>query len=200
MTSPVQFWFDFASPYSYVAAQRVHGYAERIGAPLDLQPFFLAGLVAEQTGSRESHLVRQPARVQYVLRDVERICAGHRLPWRRPSVFPRKSLLAARVALVGLRHSWGAAFVEAAFRANFQDDRDIGDPEILADLLARLEQDADDVLRAAGSQGTKDLLRERTAAATRVGIFGAPSFIVRGELFFGQDRMDEAFSHYERTS
>jgi 2-hydroxychromene-2-carboxylate isomerase len=88
----------------------------------------------------------------------------------------------------------GAAFHRGVFLANFAEDRDIGDPAVLRDVLSAAGQDADAPLARAVAPDTKQALRDRGAEAALLGIFGAPDFVVDGELFFGQDRLDDALA------
>jgi 2-hydroxychromene-2-carboxylate isomerase len=127
-----------------------------------------------------------------MLRDLERTCAKHGLPFRRPSAVPRNSVPAARVALVADRDGWCPDFTKAVLRANFAEDRDIGDPGVIGAILEGLVQDPDAVLARAVAPDIKGRLREHTEEAQRAGIFGAPSFIARGELFWGNDRLEDA--------
>src|SRR5258706_10349133 len=131
----LQFWFDFASPYSYVAAMRVETECGRAGVQVEYKPFLLGPIFTELLGIKDSPFNLQPVRGRYMWRDVERLCAKHGLPWRRPSVFPRNSLLAARVACAGEREPWLGAFVRGVYRANFAHDLDIADEQIIARVL-----------------------------------------------------------------
>ena len=131
-------------------------------------------------------------------RDLERLCFKYGLVWRRPSVFPRRSVLAARVACVGANEPWEPKFVRAAFRANFAEDRDIADAATLSELLAECGVEWRPTLDRAASPEVRAQLRTNTAEAMQLGIFGAPNFVVRGELFFGQDRLDDALDWASR--
>ncbi|MDY7230244.1 2-hydroxychromene-2-carboxylate isomerase [Hyalangium rubrum] len=190
-----EFWFEFASTYSYVAAMRIEAAAAQAGARILWRPFLLGPLFTEQQGIKDSPFNVHPVRGRYMWRDLERLCAKYALPWRKPSVFPRNSILPSRVALLGAEQPWGPDFVRAVYRANFAEDRDISSPPLIEELLTKAGADARAVLAQAESPDTKLRLREQTALAGKLGIFGAPNFLVRGELFFGQDRMDDALAH-----
>jgi 2-hydroxychromene-2-carboxylate isomerase len=192
MAAPLEFWFDLASTYSYVAALRIEQACAQANVPLVWRPFLLGPIFAQQLGIGDSPFNVNPVRGRYMWRDLERLCAKHGLPWRRPAVFPRNSVLAARVACAGATEGWGPRFVRAAFRANFAEDRDIADPATLSVLLADLAVEPGPTLERAVSPEVRAQLRANTAEAMRIGIFGAPSFVVSGELFFGQDRLEEA--------
>lgn len=195
MNGELEFWFDFASTYSYVAAMRVEAVASQAGARVLWRPFLLGPIFTEQLGIKDSPFNVHPVRGRYMWRDLERLCAKFSLPWRKPSVFPRGSVLPARVALVGAELPWGPDFVRSVFHANFAEDRDISSPALIQELLAKVGADPRAVLALAEAPENKPRLREQTALASRLGIFGAPNFIVRGELFFGQDRLEDALAH-----
>ncbi len=190
--TPIQFWFDFASTYSYVAAMRIEEAAARAGAPLEWRPFLLGPIFTEQLGIKDSPFNVFPARGRYMWRDLERLCGKYGLAWKRPSAFPRNGILAARLGCLAAGEPWLPDFVRGVFRASFAEDRDIAEAGVIGGILAALGQDAPALLARASSPAAKDLLRARTAEASRLGVFGAPDFVVAGELFFGQDRMDDA--------
>jgi 2-hydroxychromene-2-carboxylate isomerase len=198
MAAPLQFWFDLASTYSYVAALRIEQACASTGVPLVWEPFLLGPIFAQQLGINDSPFNANPVRGRYMWRDLERLCAKYGLSWRRPSVFPRNSVLAARVACAGVTEAWGPQFVRAAFRANFAEDRDIADPATLDGLLAELAVEPGPTLERAVSPDVRAQLRANTAGAMQIGIFGAPSFVVSGELFFGQDRLEDALEFASR--
>lgn len=187
----VQFWFELASTYSYLAAMRIAALAEDAGVALEWKPFLLGPIFAGQ-GWNDSPFNVYPAKGRYMWRDMERGCALFGLPFRRPSRFPRGGLLAARVACIGAAEAWGPDFVRAVYSANFAEDREISDEKVIADILSSLEQPAGAVLERAQTPETKQRLRDQTDEAVRLGIFGAPSFVVGGELFWGNDRLEQA--------
>jgi 2-hydroxychromene-2-carboxylate isomerase len=186
----MQFWFDFASSYSYVAALRVEAVCARAGVSLEYKPFLLGPLFEQQLGIRDSPFNVHRERGRYMWRDLERLCEKYDLPWRRPSAFPRSSVLAARIACCA-----GEAMgplVRATFRANFAQDQEIADPAVMRALVEGIGGDGEQALALAGSPEVKAQLRANTSEAQRLGIFGAPDFVAAGELFFGQDRLDDA--------
>jgi 2-hydroxychromene-2-carboxylate isomerase len=190
----IDFWFEFASTYSYVAAMRIEEESSRAGVEVRWKPFLLGPIFSEQLGIRDSPFNANPVRGRYMWRDLERLCQKYAVPWRKPSVFPRNSLLAARVACVlpGAKHE--ANVVREIFRANFSRDEDISDRHVIAAALDRAGVEPDPVLARAGSPEVKQQLRANTDEARAIGIFGAPDFIVDGELFFGQDRLTDAIA------
>jgi len=193
MNTPVlDFWFDFASTYSYPSAMRVRALANQAGVKVNFRPFLL-GPIFKAQGWSTSPFNLYAAKGQNMWRDLERICADMTLPFRRPEPFPQNSLLAARVALVGLREHWGEEFCLEVFCAQFGAGRQIDDAATIAEILKGLNLAAEPVLAAAQSDDNKPRLREQTEEAMRRGLFGAPSFTTAdGELFWGNDRLERA--------
>jgi 2-hydroxychromene-2-carboxylate isomerase len=193
----MQFWFELASTYSYPAAMRVGARAAAANVDLVWRPFLL-GPIFQAQGWNDSPFNVYPVKGRYMWRDLERICRRDGVPFQRPSRFPRPSLIGARVACVGSAESWGPDFVRAVYRANFAEDREIGEPEVVAAILSELGVDANAVLTRAQSAEVKAALRANTEEATALGIFGAPSFVADGELFWGTDRLDDALAWAHR--
>ena len=190
----IEFWFEFASTYSYVGAMRIEQECARAGVALRWRPFLLGPIFTEQLGIQDSPFNVQPARGRYMWRDLERLCRKHGLEWRKPSTFPRRSVLPARVACALEGDPRQGDCVRALFRANFAEDRDIGEPSVVAGALGGCGADAEAVLARAASPEAKAALRANTERARASGIFGAPNCLVGSELFFGQDRIDDAIA------
>jgi 2-hydroxychromene-2-carboxylate isomerase len=193
MADPVlDFWFDFASTYSYLAAARIRPLAAAAKVQVRFRPFLL-GPIFKAQGWTTSPFNLYPAKGRNMWRDLERSCADLQLAFRRPDPFPQNSLLAARVALAGLDQTWGEGFSVAVYHAQFVEDGRIDEPRTLAEILSRLNVDADAALEAAQSDDIKSRLRAEVEAAQRLGVFGAPSFTTGdGELFWGNDRLERA--------
>lgn len=189
----MEFWFDFASNYSYLSMMRIRRLAADAGVQVQLKPFLL-GPIFKTQGWDTSPFVLQKAKGDYVWRDMVRQCAKYGLRWQQPSAFPRNGLLAARVALQGNDMPWLEEFCEQVMQANFADDREIADPVFIAALLDRLGADSAALIAAARSEDCKAALRARTAEAQARGIFGAPTFFVGDEMFWGNDRVDDALA------
>jgi 2-hydroxychromene-2-carboxylate isomerase len=189
--APLVFWYEFASTYSYVAAERVERLAAAADLAVEWRPFLLGPIFGAQ-GWTTSPFNIYPAKGRYMWRDMERLCEADGLPFVRPEIFPQNGLLAARTALVGADEGWIAPFTRAVYRANFAEGADISKAETVARILGALGKDAAAVLERAQSQPVKDRLKANTEAAIAAGIFGAPSFTVGEELFWGNDRLEEA--------
>ncbi|MEW6268627.1 MAG: 2-hydroxychromene-2-carboxylate isomerase [Thermodesulfobacteriota bacterium] len=192
-TPELQFWFEFASTYSYPAAMRVEDAARAAGVTLVWRPFLLGPIFVAQ-GWNDSPFNVYPVKGAYMWRDLARVCAKHGLPLRRPARFPRNSLLAARVALVAAGEGWCGDFTRAVYHANFAEDREIGDQAVIADLLAGLGRRPDEVIARALAPDNKERLKHQNEDAVARGIFGAPSFVTRDELFWGNDRLEDALA------
>lgn len=200
MAQPVlDFWFEFASTYSYPAMMRITSLAKDADVALKFRPFLLGPLFKAQ-GWDTSPFNLYLAKGRNMWRDMERLCEELKLPFRRPEPFPQNSLQAARLALVGLDAQWGKDFCRSVFRAEFAQGRRIDEPAVLSELLAELSVDPNPVLAAARTDAIKAKLRSQTEEAIQLGIFGAPSFITMGgELFWGNDRLERAIA-WARTA
>lgn len=187
----VSFWFEFASTYSYPAAMRIEALAAERSVPLTWQAFLLGPIFAAQ-GWPDSPFNVYPAKGRYMWRDLERVCDRHGLAWRRPSAFPRSGLAAARVACLAADEPWLADFARAVYRANFAEDRAIDQSSVVAEILADLGLSAGELLHRAATAEAKAALRRRTEEAAGLGIFGAPTMMVGAEMFWGNDRLEDA--------
>ncbi|MFN2376258.1 MAG: 2-hydroxychromene-2-carboxylate isomerase [Candidatus Binatia bacterium] len=186
----VTFWFEFASTYSYPAAMRIEEAARAAGVTLGWRPFLL-GPIFKSQGWADSPFNIYPAKGRYMWRDMERLCEEQGLPLVRPSRFPRNGLLPARIVALHEDEPWIPAFVRGMYRANFAEDREISDPDVVASVLGSVGQDASRIDEA-GSDAAKEKLRALTEEAIALDIFGAPTLVVGRELFWGNDRVETA--------
>jgi 2-hydroxychromene-2-carboxylate isomerase len=192
----LEFWFEFASSYSYPAAMRVERVAAEAGVALIWRPFLLGPIFSAQ-GWNNSPFNIYPAKGRYMWRDLERVCEAQGLALRRPSAFPRNGLLASRVAVRHADAPWLGGFIRDVFEANFVRDEDIAEAAVIARCLERQGQAPEPILEAAVTIPAKDLLRQQTERAARLGIFGAPTLVVGDELFWGNDRLEQAFAWHQ---
>ncbi len=195
MSRPVlDFYLEFASTYSYPAAMRIGALAEAAGVDVRWKPFLL-GPIFKQQGWDTSPFNLYPAKGRYMWRDVARICARLGLPLRRPDPFPQWTLLAARVAHVGLAEGWGEDFCRAVYAAEFGEGRAVGEEAMVREVLQAVGVVPEPAIARARSAEIKARLRAVTTEAEHAGVFGAPSFVTAdGELFWGQDRLAEALA------
>ncbi len=190
----LEFWYEFASTYSYLAAARIEELAEAAGVDVRWRPFLLGPIFAAQ-GWTSSPFNLYPAKGRYMWRDMERESARLGLPFRKPDPFPQNALAAARVALVGADHPWGPTFTKAVYRREFGEGLSIAEAGVIHAILLELGIDAEAVTRLATAEGNKTRLKALTEEARSRGIFGAPTFFTEdGEMFWGNDRLEQAIA------
>jgi len=188
----LDFWYEFASTYSYPAAMRVEAAASAAGVRVRFRPFLLGPIFGAQ-GWTDSPFNIYPVKGRYMWRDMERICEGLGLPLNLPPLrFPQNGLKAARLALAGEAQGWIGDFTRAVYSANFAGAADISDDAVLAEILAGLGVDVAAAAAVANAPENKARLKAQTDEAVALGIFGAPSFVVGEELFWGNDRLEQA--------
>jgi len=194
-TAPaMELWYDFGSNYSYLSIMRVEEAADRHGVAIVWKPVLL-GAVFKALGWQGAPLLAQQEKLRYVWQDMLRQCEKYRLPWTRPSTFPRNGLLSSRVALLGADMPWIAEFNRQVMLHNFQRDRDINSEEEVGGILADMGLPAESLLKAAQSDHNKQRLRGQTQEALDRGLFGAPTFLIGDAMFWGNDRLDDALLH-----
>lgn len=187
MTKTLEFFFDFTSPYAYLASTQVEAVAERTGATLRYRPFLL-GAVFKATGNSPPLMV--PAKGLHMLKDLGRWAEHYGLPpFALPSPFPFRSLEANRLALVAIEAGKGKEFVARTYRAGFVEHAELSDRAVLARLATEVGLNAEEALAKIEQPSVKDALRANTEEAVARGSFGAPTFFVGDELFVGNDRL-----------
>lgn len=195
----VEFWYEFASTYSYPAAMRIEALAEAAGVALRWRPFLLGPILKEQ-GLNDSPFNIFAAKGRYMWRDLQRICDEDGLLLKLPLMrFPQNGLKAARLALIGEAAGWAPPFTRAVFAANYAEQKDISDDATLRAILDALGVDAAAAFAAANTPENKEALKNQTEEAASRGLFGAPSFTIGDELFWGNDRLEAAFAWAKRA-
>jgi 2-hydroxychromene-2-carboxylate isomerase len=191
MPTPIEFWFDFSSPYSYLASEKIEELAARHGRTVAFKPTLLGVIFRSTGGVPLTELV--PPKANYFAKDFERSARYAGVPFKNPSMFPIATVGTARAFLwlQSQDESMATRFLHAAFRAYFAQDRNIGEPEVIG-MLAR-EAGADPVAVARGAQepAIKDRLKALVDESIGRGIFGAPTIFVDGEMFWGHDRLPQ---------
>ncbi|MCL5777001.1 2-hydroxychromene-2-carboxylate isomerase [Limibaculum sp. FT325] len=188
----LRFWFDPASTYSWLSVLRIDAAARDAGVRVRWQPFLL-GPIFRAKGWETSPFNLDPAKGAHMWRDLERRAAGLGHPVRRPDAFPANSLRAARVMTAAIDQPWLPAFARAVMTAQFARGANIAEDATLEAALREAAAGPEWLARAE-APAVKDALRAATGEAAAVGIFGAPSFTVGRELFWGDDRLDEALA------
>jgi 2-hydroxychromene-2-carboxylate isomerase len=188
----LDFWYEFASPYSFLSALRAESLADEAGVTLRWRPFLLGPIFAGQ-GWTSSPFNLFPNKGRYMWRDLERQTTRAGIKLVRPNPFPQNSLVAARVALAGREAGWMPAFSKALFQAAFCEGRNIAEEAVLVAALKQAGADPGYAFPASRSEEVKGRLKAETELAKSLGIFGAPTFVTGdGELFWGDDRLEEA--------
>lgn len=190
MARKLTFWFEFASTYSYLSAMRIDDLAEAAGVDISWRPVPLGPIFSAQ-GWTTSPFTIYPAKGRYMWRDMDRLCAARGLPFLKPDTFPQNSIHGARVALAALETDRGPAFCKAVYTAQFAHGQNIADVKTLAAALASVGLPTG-MVEAARDPVRKEELKACSADAAKLGLFGAPSFTVGGEVFWGDDRLEDA--------
>lgn len=190
----LEFFYEFASTYSYLSAIRIAELGARAGVEIVWRPFLLGPIFASQ-GWTTSPFNIYPAKGRYMVRDIERIAAGRGRAFVMPDTFPANGLAAARIALCGEAAGWIGGFTRGVYEAQFERRADISDVNVLSDILTSMNLDAESTIEQSRSTTIKDRLRAQSQRAVDLGLFGAPSFVTPGgELFWGDDRLEQALA------
>ncbi len=190
MANPIDFYFDYSSPYGYFAAMKIDGLAAKHGRDVNWKPILL-GAVFKVTGAQP--LPTLPLKGVYALGDILRSARFHGVPYTQPSKFPIASQAPARAFYWANERDPALAkkLAQTLYQAYFVQDRDISSPEITADVAATLGFKRDEVLAALNDAAVKDRLKNEVDAAIKLGVFGSPYIVIDGEPFWGIDRFDQ---------
>ncbi|EQA54981.1 2-hydroxychromene-2-carboxylate isomerase [Leptospira kmetyi] len=187
----IEFFFEFASTYSYLSVMRIEKRIQDLNVEIVWRPFLLGPIFKEQ-GWNDSPFNIYPSKGKYMWKDLTRRSRKYGIDFVVPTQFPRNGLLASRITVANADQPWISSFIRETFRANFAKDSDISDPEILISILNGLGLNGNEIVENSKKEEVKNLLRKQTERAMDLGIFGAPSFIVGNELFWGDDRLEDA--------
>ena len=190
MPAPIDFYFDFSSPYGYLAATRIEALAAKHGRWVNWQPILL-GAVFKVTGGQP--LPNLPLKGDYAKRDMARCARLLGVAFNYPSKFPISGVAPSRaMTWVQSRDQQKAKDLALAlYRAFFVEDRDISNPDVTVQVAVELGHDKDQVIAGMNDQATKDTLKKEVEAAMAKGVFGSPFIVVDGEPFWGHDRIDQ---------
>jgi 2-hydroxychromene-2-carboxylate isomerase len=190
MPAAIDFYFDFSSPYGFLASQKIDALAEKHGRSVDWHPVLL-GVIFKETAMAPLTMI--PLKGEYSKRDFARSARFHGVEFRMPSKFPIASQAPARIVLwLKARDPVLAVRVaKALYRAYFLDDIDISDPEAALAVAAKEGVDANEARTAIGEPAIKELLKREVEQAMARGVFGSPYIIVDGEPFWGLDRLPQ---------
>jgi 2-hydroxychromene-2-carboxylate isomerase len=191
VTSPIRFHFDFISPYAYLAWTQIHALAARHGRAVEPVPVLFAALLNHHGTKGPAEV---PAKRSYIFKDVFRTASRFGVRVSMPPSHPFNPLVALRVASLPMADDVRRALVDALFAAVWGGGQGVTDPAEVARIAASIGLDGEAALRDASSDAGKARVKEQTDAALAAGVFGVPSVIVAGELFWGVD----AFPNLER--
>jgi 2-hydroxychromene-2-carboxylate isomerase len=191
MSAPIDFYFDFSSPYGYLASERIEALAGRHGRTVDWHPVML-GVIFKQTGAAPLTMI--PLKGDYSRRDMARSARLYGATgFRMPSTFPIPSQAPARIVLWQKQRdaALAARVIHAFYRAFFTEDVDISAPDNAVAVAAKCGIDAAAARAAIDDPAVKDALKQANEDAIARGVFGSPFIIVDGEPFWGVDRLDQ---------
>jgi 2-hydroxychromene-2-carboxylate isomerase len=191
-TPTIDFWVSIGSTYSYLSVMRIDDVAKANGIKFRWRPFSVRSIMVEQNNIPFRD---KPVKMNYMWRDIARRAQKYNLPARLPAPYPLAEFdLANKVAIVGEDKDWGIAYIQATFRRWFQDGEKAGSEPNLSDSLREAGQRPEAIIQEARSEPIERRYQQATQHAKSLGIFGSPTFVVDGEIFWGDDRLDDAIS------
>jgi 2-hydroxychromene-2-carboxylate isomerase len=190
----IDFWLSVGSTYTYLSVMRLGEVEDRTGIGFNWRPFNVRAIMLEQNNRP---FVGKPVKTAYMWRDIERRAVRYGLPVRVPAPYPLQEFERAnRIAIVGNQEGWCADYARATYRRWFQDGLEAGIEPNLSESLREIGQDPTRVIARAESDEIAAALQKATEEAKSLGVFGSPSFVVGRELFWGDDRLDDAIAWY----
>ena len=192
MSATIDFFFMFGSTYSYLTILRIEDAAAKEGITLNWRPFNVREIMVEMDNIP---FRTKPVKAQYMWRDIERRAGRYGLPFAAAPDYPIDGAeLVNRVGVLAAEQGWCPEFAKAAYQAWFLENVPLGDPGRLSKIISAVNKDPDEVLTLANSDRIHAKLDEETDAARKLGIFGAPTFVVDQEIFWGDDRLEDAMA------
>lgn len=190
MTTAIDFYFDFSSPYGYFASARIEEIASKHGRGVIWRPILL-GAVFKITGQQPLPTI--PLKGSYAKHDLARSARLFGVPFKLPTRFPIAGQAPSRAYywISDRDAAQGRTLAQALYRAYFAEDRDISNPEVTANVAAKLGINREELLHALNDPAVKERLRNEVDAAIERGVFGSPYVVVDGEPFWGSDRLDQ---------
>jgi 2-hydroxychromene-2-carboxylate isomerase len=193
MAKSLEFWFDYTCPYAYLGSTQIRAFARRMGRELVYRPILLGGIFKANEQPQKLFASRSPSRIAYDAKDMQRWATLRGVPLNMPAAHPLRSVEALRATLAT---NMDPAVIDGFYRAYWVDNREISSREVIAEVVTKAGHDAAKVLAAIETQEIKDDLRARTERGIALGIFGVPTIIVDGELYWGQDRFEQIFANH----
>jgi 2-hydroxychromene-2-carboxylate isomerase len=190
MANPIDFYFDFSSPYGYLASTRIDALAAKHGRTVTWRPILL-GAVFKITGGQPLPTI--PLKGSYAAHDMARVARMMNVPFKLPTKFPIASTAPSRAFywVNDKNPALSRKLAQALYHAYFAEDRDISNPEVTGNVAAKLGVDKADLSQALNEPAIKERLRVEVDAAIERGVFGSPYIVIDGEPFWGSDRLDQ---------
>ena len=185
--TPLDYWFDYTCPYAYLGSTQAEALSLRLGLALRWKPMLLGGVFKAYDTPQRLFETLSPAKARHNGEDLQRWATLHGVTLATPPAHPMRSVEALRATLAS---GCDARVIRGFFRAYWVEGRPISEPAVIADVVRAAGHDPDAVLAAIARDDVKDDLRRRTEEAVALGVFGAPTWALDGELYWGQDRAE----------
>ena len=189
MNKSFYFYFDFVSPYSFIAHKEIRKIEKKNSIKIKYKPMLLGGL-------HNLHNIKAPAfipaKAKHMIRDCKLIAEKNKIKFKFNSYFPIRSLNLMRGVFVAEEDNYKSYYIDSIFNAIWQDGLNMNDENVIEKILKNLNVNPKTFLLRSASSSIKDSLRKRTNEAYEKGIFGAPSFVSNNKVFWGQDRIEFA--------
>lgn len=197
MSRKVEFYYDFSSPYTYIASERIEKICRDHGAELEWKPFLLGGVFKEIESKPAAEI---DSKLQYIKKDTVESARFYGVPFNFPEIFPVNSVRSMRGAFAASEQDKLVEYNHLLFRIYWTEGADLSSVEVLGEAVGRIGIDPEWFVNRIGEQEIKDKLRDETAVAVERGAFGAPSMFVDGKMFWGNDRLSFLERYLEESS
>ena len=191
----IDFYFDISSPYSYLAHTQIRKYEKETGEKINYMPIFLGGLhrLADITAPGLN-----PLRGKYLIKDLKLFADKYKIKYQFNRYFPIKTIQIMRGAIVAGQNDYFQNYIDKFFIAAWVDSLNLNDEKIFEKFLKNMDINYSDFIQKLSDPKIKDELKDRTDTAFKKGIFGAPTFVVNGKMFWGQDRLEFVFKEAKK--
>ena len=191
MIKSFDFYFDFVSPYSFLAHKEISKIEKKNSVKIRYKPILLGGL-HNLHGIKAPAFI--PAKAKHMIRDCKLIAEKNKIKFKFNSYFPIRSLNLMRGVLIAEEDNYKSYYIDSIFNAIWQDGLNMNDENVIEKILKNLNVNPKTFLLRSASSSIKDSLRKKTSEAYEKGIFGAPSFVSNNKIFWGQDRIEFALN------
>ena len=191
MSKPIDFYFDFVSPYSFISYQQIKSVKFKQDFKFRLKPVLLGGLHNLHKITAPAFI---PAKAKFMIRDCKMVCEKHKISFKFNSYFPIKTVDLMRGALIAEEDGMGNSYINKIFEAMWFSGLNLNDQQVIDKTLKNLEINPKTFSLRLSNQNIKDKLKKKTQEASEKGVFGAPTFVVNNKIFWGQDRLEYALA------